>query len=216
MFVARYTGPKKPPRAQYHNALKLVTDELKLLYDGVIMNLGRLGTQRVIGVLIMVTADWPATADLLGFGDHSALRGCGECMAVTHRGRVDLCFGHPRTRDHHEDSARRWRIAKNYYQRKDAFTERGEAETEFLKLPYFTPHRDHCPDLMHSGLLGVAGDLIRVLRDYVSADDFIRLEGLARMLHPPHEECARPLHKLGSNASSFTADQVIIMFIRRL
>ena len=189
----------------------LLVDELSKLYtEGVEMELERGLRTRVSALLLLFVADWPACGDCLGSMDHTGAQGCGMCKACVLSGKVELILREERTRREHEHGAKLYRDAKTQAERDKVYSQSGLRPCAFLRLPYFVASQVQVAEPMHVLLLGLCKDLLVQCKraNYLPKTIFPILEAKAKQLRVPREECARPVHKLGSNASGLKADQV--------
>lgn len=214
---ALIAGPKKPDANQLFHIMQPLIDELLSLYQGVDMQLNPLHpveVTRVSAVLGVISADWPATCDLCGFAHSASLSHCSKCESrlPSSASKNEPAFFelHPdRSRRSHLLHARGWQQCGTPHLKAQYLSEHGYAPCAFLRLPYFSPGKDHAVDWMHSGYMGTCKDVFELLKShfYLTDRSFDTIEERSRQLKLP-PTIGRICHKLHAKMSQLKADQV--------
>ena len=124
--------------------------------------------ERVHAVLMMLTADTPATTKALGLSATASNSSCSKCTerwkSVPGRGPAVLVNTYDlkpeyrnKTRARHIEYGKKWQNATTIKERKDIVSKYGFRQTCFTsdKIKYFAPGVMHAVDAMHCLLIGM-------------------------------------------------------------
>ncbi|THV01678.1 hypothetical protein K435DRAFT_654794 [Dendrothele bispora CBS 962.96] len=145
-------GPKEPSFHEINYILKVLVDDLKVLWQqGIFLNkthqhpTGR----SVRGALGPLVCDLPAARLVAGFAPHSASEfACSLCVHED-RNNIDPSSFHPRDPEKHRKVAQAWLAAKTSDERDEIFKRTGIRWSELLNLPYWNPVHFTVIDSMH-------------------------------------------------------------------
>lgn len=194
--------------SQKKSYLRPLVDELKQLWDGVVMNSASDTPVIVRAALLCTCCDIPAARKVSGFVGHSAYRACSCCLkpfpTAAFREKPyysGFCRGMwlPRTTESHIVYATRYKCAKTHKERKEIESEYGCRYSVLLELPYYDVVRFCVIDPMHN-------ITIWKLRDIISDSQFHSVQEKVDSFVPP-SDVGRIPGKVASGFSSFTAEQ---------
>jgi hypothetical protein len=190
--------------------------ELQSLYQGVTLQLNVDDPSQftqVSGVLGLVSADWPATSDFLGFAHSASLSHCTKCESrlPSSASKHEPAFfelHQARSRSMHVKHGQKWLQQDTESKRDEYLSRYGYRQCSLLQLPYFSPGNDHAVDWMHSAFMGTCKDIFEQLKThhYLTAQSFATMEARSRRLKLP-TNIGRICHKLHANMSQLKADQ---------
>ena len=145
ILIGVFPGPREPKKTM-NSYLRPLVDELKQLWDGVVMNSASDTPVIVRAALLCTCCDIPAARKVSGFVGHSAYRACSRCLkpfpTAAFREKPDysgFCRGMwlPRTTESHIVHATRYKCAKTHKERKEIEREYGCRYSVLLELPYY-------------------------------------------------------------------------------
>ncbi|RDX39689.1 hypothetical protein OH76DRAFT_1367271 [Lentinus brumalis] len=152
-------GPTKPSIDQINHFLRLVVDDLLVLWNPGVRykrtpkyKFGRLFR----AALIPLICDILAAKQVTGLGAHGSKFFCSFCyLTLDHIEDFDRSKWPERDLRDHILHAEQWRDAMSAQERKDLFDLYGIRWTELLRLPYWDPIRYTVVDSMHNLYLGL-------------------------------------------------------------
>ena len=209
-------GPREPKKTM-NSYLRPLVDELKILWDGVVMNCAS-GTPLIVRAALLCTScDIPAARKVSGFVGHSAYRACSRCLkpfpTAAFGEKPDysgFCRGmwSPRTTESHVVHATRYKCAKTHKERKAIEREYGCRYSVLLELPYYDIVRFCVIDPMHNLLLGTAKHMLTLWKscDIINDSQFQNIQDKVDAFVTP-SDVGRIPGKIASGFSSFTAEQ---------
>ena len=209
-------GPREPKKTM-NSYLRPLVDELKQLWDGVIMNSNH-GTPVIVrAALICTSCDIPAARKVSGFVGHSAYHACSRCLKPFPTAAFgekpdysgfDRSVWPPRTLESHVTHANRHKCAKTQKERKAIERESGCRYSVLLELPYYDIVRFCVIDPMHNILLGTAKHMLTLWKSSGIIDDshFKDIQDKVDTFVTP-TDIGRIPGKIASGFSSFTAEQ---------
>lgn len=155
ILVAIISGPDEPNKDVIRHYFRRLTDELRLLMDGVEMEVLGKGKQLVKAALTQIASDLPATKKVIGMAGHSAGQACHRCANNFREGPVfftehDLSKCTERDMETHRANAEMWLKESSQTKRDDHVKKTGCRSTPFLELPYMDLHRFSVNDPMHA------------------------------------------------------------------
>jgi hypothetical protein len=157
-FVGITPGPKSPDVIQIHQILRPMVDELRQLWDGIIIPT----YEFPLGRLIRVVAVFPLIADLQairkasGFLAHSAHRFCSYCcLTIDDIASVDVEHWVLRETGQVRNTATEWHRCQTIKDRQALAKETGIRWSPLYDLPYFDPIRHLVLGFMHNTLEGI-------------------------------------------------------------
>ncbi|KAF7346894.1 hypothetical protein MVEN_01441600 [Mycena venus] len=149
-------GPSEQTSEQLQHYLKIVVDDLIMLYDdGIIINPPEHPNGiRLRVALIAIIADHPAMCKLCGFADHRHNEApCTKCEVPRDERFSEKAL---RNGDEHRKLCFKYSALTTDDARNEFFATHGVRWTEFARLEYFDIVRYTVIDPMHNLLLGVA------------------------------------------------------------
>ncbi|KAJ7305462.1 hypothetical protein DFH08DRAFT_825153 [Mycena albidolilacea] len=155
-------GPSEQTSEQLQHYLKIVVDDLIMLYDhGIIINPPEHPNGiRLRVALIAIIADHPAMCKLCGFADHRHNEApCTKCDVPRDERFSEKALRNEyrrRTGDEHRKLCFEYSTLTTDEERTEFFATHGVRWTEFARLKYFDIVRYTVIDPMHNLLLGVA------------------------------------------------------------
>ena len=164
-----------------------------------------------------VACDIPAARKCCGFKGHSASYGCSRCKNFFPGGFGKKDYSgfnrsdwQPRTLEAHRDATRRLLNAKTQAEIDSIEMETGMKYSILSELPYFNPIRFTIIDPMHNLFLGTAKTMMKKIwleRNIISRSQLQVTQCRVDSLSIP-SDMGRIPRKIGSNFSSFTAEQL--------
>lgn len=216
VLVGIIPGPHEPSKTMNAYLAPLV-DELKQLWDGVLMQ-SFTKTQVIVRAALICTAcDIPASRKVSGFMGHNAVKACSRCLKsfpTASFGEKPDYTGFDRTAwpPHSND------VQREYAQKhKDCntATARNVIEREYgcrysilLELPYYNVVRMCVVDPMHNLLLGTAKHMLSIWksRSILTHSNFDLIQQKVDSFVTPHDVGRIP-SRIASGFAGFTADQ---------
>ncbi|EIW54249.1 uncharacterized protein TRAVEDRAFT_132588, partial [Trametes versicolor FP-101664 SS1] len=226
-LVGIIPGPSKPSMEQINHFLRLVVDDLLVLWAPGIRfsrtwkyRFGRLFR----AALIPVVCDILAARQVVGLGSHSSTFFCGLCyLRLDDIENFDCATWPARDPDLHRRHAEEWKAAASLEDRDRLFDLHGIRWSELLRLPYWDPVGFTVVDSMHNlylGLLknhcrdiwGISVDLedgdatshpSKKTPQFPPAEDWSR--GLRLLYHAPLsqlQKCKKAVLSRGANAKT--------------
>lgn len=160
-------GPKEPSLTM-NALLEPLVNELKSLWEGVVMKTSDDLQVLVRGDLLCCNCDVPASRKVCGFVSHNAYHGCSRCLLTfptlsfgskADYTNVDRSQWIARTVESHKIQA----LAHKQCTARDAIErDHGVRYSVLNELPYFNPPRMCVVDPMHNLFLGTAKHMIEV------------------------------------------------------
>ena len=160
MFLAGIIpGPKEPSTEEINNFLRPLVDDLLESYEtGVYYTRtwkypnGR----KTRSALALIICDLPAARQALGFTGPQSTNFCSYCkLQLKDINNLDVCSWESRSCEEHRNLALEWRDASEEGRRVEITRKYGIRYSEFLRLPYFDPIRNHCGDSLHAFFLRI-------------------------------------------------------------
>ena len=216
ILVGLIPGPKEP-RNHINSFLAPFVHDMKVLFDGVNVDLSDKGIITIRAVLACIACDLPATRKVCGFSNFNATYGCSKCLKkfITQRfGTKPLFNGFdcstwtPRSNDMHISRAIQYKQARTASECKDIVHRWGVRYSELVSLPHFDIVRCHVIDPMHCVFLGLAKHAVQTWKDVGVLENkhFSLLQEKVDCIVPP-SKIGRIPRKIESGFSSFTADE---------
>ena len=215
LVVGIIPGPQEP-KLHMNSYLEPLVEELLKLWKGIEMQTAQ-DICEVKAMLICAACDIPASRKLGGFLGHAAEKGCSRCLKSFPTERFgdkrdysgfDRSQWPERLVDDHRKYGMCWKHVITLSKRREIEQVHGVRYTELLRLPYLDTVRFTVVDPIHNILLGSAKLLVTLWKDsgILSAGNFDTIQStIDRFTVPAH--IGRIPHKIGSQFSSFTADQ---------
>ena len=216
ILVGVIPGPSEPKKTM-NTYLRPLVDELKALWNGVIMQCDSGGSVIVRAELICTACDIPAARKVSGFVGFNAYHACSRCLKAF----PTAAFGEkpdysgfdrskwtPRSLDSHLKSAEHYRNANTAKDRKLIERESGSRYSVLLELPYYNIIRYCVVDPMHNLLLGTAKRMLTVWKtaEVISESQFDKIQAKVNAFITP-TDIGRIPGKISSGFSGFTAEQ---------
>ena len=197
--------------------LSPLIDELKQLWQGVIMQSASDTLVVVRAALICTACDIPASRKVSGFLGHNALRGCSRCLKpfpTTLFGEkpdytgFDRALWEPRSNESHRLHAQMHKESNTAKKQNHIEREYGCRYSVLLELPYYDVIRMCVVDPMHNLLLGTAKHMISVWKSqgYITDRDLHSIQQTVDNFVTPSDVGRIPT-RIASGFSGFTADQ---------
>ena len=165
ILIGVIPGPHEPSKVM-NGFLSPLIDELKQLWQGIIMQSASDTLVVVRAALICTAYDIPASRKVSGFLGHNALRGCSRCLKpfpTTLFGEkpdytgFDRALWEPRSNESHRVHAQMHKESNTAKkQNHNIEREYGCRYSVLLELPYYDVIRMCVVDPMHNLLLGTA------------------------------------------------------------
>lgn len=216
ILVGIIPGPKEPS-LHINSFLQPLVNELKLLWEGVCVNIPNKVTIIIRAALICVACDIPAARKVCGFLGHRATLGCSKCLL---RFPTESFGDKP---DYSNFARNQWKLRTNSHHRSEALshnacnTKSGRIEVErrsgvryscLLQLPYFDASRMCIIDPMHNLLLGTSKKVMEVWKsnNVLTEKDFFEIQEKVDSFTCPVDVGHLP-SKISSQFAGFTAEQ---------
>lgn len=216
ILVGIIPGPHEPSKTM-NSYLKPLVDELKELWEGVIMQ-SISKTQVIVRAALLCTAcDIPAARKVSGFVGHNAVRACSRCLKqfpTASFGEKPDYTGFDRTawpkrsEELHRKHSMEHRKCKTAQARKDIEREYGCRYSILLELPYYNVIRMCVVDPMHNLLLGTAKHILNLWKSHGILDSkcFESIQKKIDSFVTPGDVGRIP-SRIQSGFAGFTADQ---------
>ena len=216
ILVGVIPGPKEPS-LHINSFLQPLVDELKLLWEGVCINIPGKITTIVRAALICVACDIPAARKVCGFLGHRTAMGCSKCLLRF----PTESFGDkpdysnfvrsqwmPRTNSHHRSEAQSHYECNTRSDRVVIERRSGIRYSCLLQLPYFDAPRMCIIDPMHNLLLGTSKKIIELWKsnNVLTDKDFSKIQERVDSFTCP-SDLGRLPSKISSQFAGFTAEQ---------
>lgn len=219
IVVGIIDGPHEPNHYQICNYLHPLVSEMEDLWDGVWIEDKNsiLGRRRIRAAVLCLSSDIMATRKVGGFVGHGGNKGCSKCTRSFPRIGTTLKadysdFESPmpaRDAGTHVQLAEATRNARTLTERKALEAQDGVRWTPLFNLPIFDPIRMHVVDPMHN-LSGIVSHTMGVWKELeiISKNNLPAIQAKMDSIKVP-TDVGRIPHKIESNFSGFTADQLI-------
>ena len=216
ILVGIIPGPHEP-KLTMNSYLSLLVEDLKKLWNGVIMQ-SESGLQVMVRAALICTAcDIPASRKVSGFVGHGAYRGCSRCLKPF----PTAAFGEkpdytgiardswpPRSKEAHHEHAMKYKSENTREKQKSIEREHGCRYSVLIELPYYDVVRFCVIDPMHNLLLGTAKHMLNVWvsSGVITKSHFTSIQNMVDgFVTPP--DLGRIPSKIYSGFSGFSADQ---------
>ena len=216
ILVAVMPGPREPEKTM-NSYLEPLVDELKQLWDGVIMQSITNTPVIVRAALICTACDIPASRKVSGFVGHNAFRACSRCLksfpTATFGEKPDYTgfdrsVWPPRSNEVQRDYSQKHKKCNTASARKIIEREYGCRYSILLELPYYDVVTMCVVDPMHNLLLGTAKHMLSIWksRGILVQSHFDVIQQKVNSFVTPHDVGRIP-SRIASGFSGFTADQ---------
>ena len=216
LLIGIIPGPKEPKK-HVNTYLTPLVNDLKHLWNGVVMTNTKKELVIVKGALLCVACDLPAGRKVSGFVGPMALHGCSRCMIEF---PTAVFSEKPDYSNFNKDDCverKNSDTLKASFAHLQCNTKKDRAAIErdtgvrysvLHELPYFNASRMTIIDPMHNLLLGTAKYLVNHWKDTgaIGTQQFEEIQSVVDSFTSPCE-IGRIPYKIASGFSSFTADQ---------
>ena len=209
-------GPHEPKK-HINTFLRPVVEELKQLWNGVMLYDSQGMSVIVKGALLCIACDVPAARKVSGFVGPMALRGCSKCLLPfptekfgdkADYSNFNRLEWEPRNAEQHHRVASAYCLAKTASEREKLERDYGIRYSVLNELPYFDASHMTVIDPMHNLLLGSAKYVVSIWKEQgiINHNNFLDIQLLVDSFVAPVDIGRIPL-KIASGFSDFTADQ---------
>ena len=216
ILVGIIPGPHEP-RLTMNSYLRPLVDDLKQLWNGVVMQSDSGLPVLVRAALICTACDIPASRKVSGFIGHSGYRGCSRCLKPFPTEKfgekpdytgTDRSTWTPRSKESHHQHAMEYKSANTNEKQKVIERKHGCRYSILIELPYYDVVRFCIIDPMHNLLLGTAKHVLSVwiTSGIIDKSHFPGIQKTVDSFVTP-TDIGRIPYKIESGFSSFTADQ---------
>ena len=216
LVVGIIPGPHEPS-LMINTFLRPMVDELKLLWNGVVVKPQSKNQSFVRAALLCIACDIPAGRKVCGFVGHRALYGCTKCLkqfptesfgSMNDYSGFDRDSWPVRNYAEHKRYANAHLAAKTKSEKDAIERAHGCRYSLLLELPYFDPIAMCVIDPMHNLLLGTAKHMIHVWKtnNILSVKEFEIIQNRVDSFTTP-TDIGRIPSKISSGYNGFTAEQ---------
>ena len=216
ILVGIIPGPKEPA-IDMNSFLQPLVDELKELWEGVIVSIPNKISTIIRAALICVACDIPAARKVCVFLGHRATMGCSKCLLrfpteafgdKPDYSNFDRSQWTPRTNSHHRSEATNYCACNTRSERVGIQRRSGVRYSCLLQLAYFDASRMCIIDPMHNLLLGTSKKVIDLwkTKNVLTEKHLVEIQKRVDTFTCPSDVGRLPL-KISSHFSGFTAEQ---------
>ena len=209
-------GPSEPKK-HINTFLCPLVEELKQLWQGVILQDCHGAPVVCRGALVCVACDLPAGRKVSGFTGPMSTKGCSRCLLSFKTqsfgekpdfSNFDRATWEPRSMEQHYAVSQIHSSCKTAKERSDLEREYGIRYSVLNELPYFNASRMTIIDPMYNLLLGSAKYVLSIWKEqkHISTEHFVQIQKLVDTFTVPNDIGRIPL-KIASGFSDFSADQ---------
>lgn len=222
VLVGVMPGPKEQTAQQIGHYLKPMVNELKKLYQGIIMPTFEMPKGvPVRAALLSINCDIPASRKIGSFLSFSAKVGCNKCAQAfptckTDKGAIKINYANfdesswvPRTCDKHRRDAISWKNASNKTEQENLASQTGTKWSELQRLTYLNIVRCSTIDPMHNLFLGTSKKMVSIWKDskLLTDDQFAQMAKDAESLVIPPNYAKLPFRKIASGLTNLKSDE---------